>query len=222
MLTMELNETCTDAPQSLSSLREHYGDDLKILKKIQHYMHCLQRRYHPHMISTHYDLAMDLYLKWLHTGCADSYDVDLSSPSHYIRTAVRNFLISQERFVCAQKRGENHTISGETPCRGRMGSLQGDGDVTVMESVQGGNLDEETEEYITLQACMQRLEGRRVWGKTAISPISEEPVRLSHLTVVQHFLAGFTVREIAGMFSVSVTRVYDIYEQAVGIMRRAS
>jgi len=39
---------------------------------------------------------------------------------------------------------------------------------------------------------------------------------------VQHFLAGFTVREIAGMFSVSITRVYDIYEQAVGIMRRAS
>ncbi len=184
-----------------------YGETLKLVR-------AFQPRYHPNMDCDHEDLAMELIAKWLQNGYLDAYDGETSTPTHYLRVGIRNHLISAERKVKAVKRGEARTISGDVQVK----SSDGEEGATIFDLVADDKqmcaLD-----LTMLRDSLNQLQKRHSWGREIISPLTKEPVQLSHFTIVYHHLAGYTMRELGAMFNVSNSRISMIYDEAIKHMR---
>lgn len=212
----------TDAEPTWKDLRQendliaHFDDYAKIQRTVMKLIAIYQPRLHPHMILEHKDVASDLMLKWLVNGYLDRYDPECSSPTHYLRVAVKNHLISAERAACAKKRGDNFTVSGD-----REVVSDPDDPRTLFDTLPDHRplcaLDQ-----AVLNDCLERLSRGHSWGNVAVSPLTGEEMQLSHYSVVYHTLAGYSVAEVAKMYRISRNRAHVIYDTALQQMRAES
>jgi len=186
------------------------NNDEMLIDLITLFVNTMQIHYHPHMISTRYDLVMDCYLKWKKNGYIDKFDGQITSPEYFIKIGVRNFLIDCER----KKR--IHPQSLDIQFDGKESNLLDRLDIASSLMLVE---DYMAEESLTLDMLMEKLQLESSWGiKIGETPLLGEQ-RLSHYAVVHHWRQGYEFDEIAKMFTISINRTRGIVQEAVQKMQ---